>query len=350
LNAFRYELAALFTYQITDNKAPPGLLAGVGVYAEDPKDTLGVFDSSGSLPANMKMKDIQLSQTWDILWTSPDVDLDLLQLFQANSTVAYLVDAYGWSTLLQFLKSLPTAASYSAALEAAYQTPFASLEEGWQSYFPLFTGGRWQYDVLYNADLSSYEKLVQAGGYSSAVPGLTETVQFLEKLKNQPATLDQARKLLETAKLGQSAATLALQARQALQSGDYAGSILLVGQAEQKFTQLGDVSRTDELEAYRARATEILDLRQKANQLYSSLSVLDTNLSPVTQLGQTAQRLGALGDSAGQNQIETALASFEASREQFKWEISFGAVLLAALLLLGRIFLMRRSPSLEAQL
>jgi hypothetical protein len=350
LNAFRYELAILFTRQVSEKKAPPGLLAGIGGYAQNPEETLGALDQAGVLPAGMKLASLKITQKRETLWENEEVNLDLLQLLQATSIVAYLVDAYGWPALVQYLKSLPTASGYAPALEAAYKTSFASLEAQWQAYFPLFTGGRWQFDVLYHYDLSRFEQLIQAGGYSAAAPGLNEAVQLLEKLANQPAALEQARTLLAQAKLGQSAADLARQSRQALLSGDYLRCIDLASQAERKYTELGDTRRLDELAVYRSRANEILALREQAGKLSKGLSALSEDAVPILQLASLSQRLGALGDGEGQRLVDATLQSLAMARRRLQWMLASGAAALAALLLVWRILLVWRKAPLEARL
>jgi hypothetical protein len=350
LNAFRYELAILFTRQVSEKKAPPGLLAAVGTYAQDPKETLGILDQSSLLPSGMTLESLPLTQKWETLWESEDTSLDLLQLLQATSIVAYLVDAYGWPTLVQYLKNLPTASAYASALESVYKSTFSHLQEQWQAYFPIFTGDRWQFDVLYNYDLSRYAQLVQAGGYSAAVAGLNEAVQLLEKLNNQPAALEQAGKLLAQAKLGQSAAALALQSRQAFLGGDYAQSIEQADQAEQAYHQLGDTRRLDELAVYRSRAAEILSLRNQAEKLSKGLSPLDAEAGSIIQLADVGARLGSLGDGEGERLVESTLLSLAAVRKHLQSMLSAVGVILAALLLVWRILLVHRKEPVEARL
>ena len=114
-------------------------------------------------------------------------------------------------------------------------------------------------------------------------------------------TLDQTEKqaaaqaLLLQAESGLQASGLLAQSRQTLQAGDYPLSIALANQAETIYTQLGSTHRQEEIDAYRAWATEVMQLRAELDQIQSG-GPLANAIAPL-RLGVIGNRLAELGDA-----------------------------------------------------
>jgi hypothetical protein len=109
---FRYELAALFTEQLSNKSAPPALVAGISAYARDPQVIYKTIDLESLPPEPV--------YTWDQMWGVEYIFLDAEMRLEAASIVAYLVDAFGWQKLLDFLKEPSTAPGYREALSKVY--------------------------------------------------------------------------------------------------------------------------------------------------------------------------------------------------------------------------------------
>ena len=339
LDAFRYELAILFTEQLSAGKAPPGLLGGVGGYAQEPANLIEI-----TRPAQQT----ELA-TWRKIWDSPNLYQDAGLLLQATSITAYLVDIYGWPKLLSFLSTLAISEDYRRAISQVYGVEPNQLEEEWRQYYPLYLQGRWRAHALYDFDLAVFEKLVAAGAYADAEQGLREAIQFLEKAgaKDKQA---QAAALLEKARIGQEAGALLVQARQALQNGEYGKTVELTNQAEQKYQQVDGRYRLEELAAYRERAQEISGLQGEVKQLSAQFSLNPTDKVSAVRLAEISLRLGELGDIQAQAEINALLEkALQSQRRMSLWIAMLGAGL-ALGLLLWRILLVRRSPPAEAQI
>ncbi|KAA3648668.1 MAG: hypothetical protein DWQ07_00275 [Chloroflexi bacterium] len=340
VNAFRHELAALFVVSLSEGAAPAGLQAGVGGYAEDPAVTFRErFEAFGN--------DDDPDHRWSSLWEDDLVFSEPGLLLETTSQVAYLVDVYGWSTFLDFVRSLPNNSGYRQALVDNYGASVSELERQWEDYFALYVDGRYRANVLHELDLSVFESMIAAGAYADAVTGLENAILLLE-------TLDQLEKqalaqgLLQQAESGLQASNLLGQARQALQAGDYPLSVALANQAETIYTELGSSHRQEEIDTYRSWATEVLQLRAELDQIQNG-GPLANAIAPV-RLGVIGNRLAELGDVEGALLAQEALQGRAAQRNILIASVGiFGG--LVCLFLLWRVLSgLRTPPPPEAQL
>jgi hypothetical protein len=343
LSSLRFELAILFTERISEGKAPPGLLAGVGHYGQDPTDLFREGSFASLDPAI-------LSQTWRALWEDENTLGSTSMTAASGSIVAYLVDAYGWSLFLDFLRDLPTSAGYRQSLSEIYTKELPDLQVEWQSYSPMYFAGRWRAHAWYAFDLSTFEDLVDAGAFSAATAGLREAITFLEK-NGDEERLAQARALLERATTGEAARNLLEQSRQALQAGEYTRSLELTVQAEAMLAGIGDAHLKPEIEAYRSWAEEALTLRAQVNTTLQALEQNPDNPTLLKNLAEAGSRLTELGDTQGQ---EAVINAFERARVQQEKTRLF-AGLVAGILSLGLlagllVIFLNRKPPKEAQL
>jgi hypothetical protein len=341
LNNLRYELTLIFVEQLSQGKGPPGLQAGVGVYAQDPHVAVGQRLAFGS--------ESQIPQTsWRFLWENPEALQDRATAFQSMTIVAYLVDVYGWSAFRQFLKALATSESYRSALLHTYGIELTEMQVQWQLYYPFFFDGRWRANVFYGFELDTFEQLLAAGAYADAVEGLREAIVFLESLAEQEKVAE-AEVLLSRAEVGLEAAALVRQARQALLRKEYERTITLTDQAQEKYQSLGDRRRLDEVEAYRSWAQEVLETRQTITPLRQQ-ALVGGETAAIDQLLGTWQRLAELGDPEGAAQVEQILHEIEVMEQERASEMVGQVLLVCILLLLLRVLLMWRRRPPEAQL
>lgn len=342
LNIFRYEQAILFSEQISDRQAPPGLLAAIGHYAQDPQHTLGKLN----LPRG---EWFEPAQTWQTLWEDPGTQFEFRQGLETTSIVAFLVDQYGWPSFLQFLNSLRTSGGYRLSLTQMYAADFSALQEQWNAYFGEYFQGRWQINAIYNYDLSPYQDLLVAGEYRQASKGLKEVIPFLEKI-SQTEKLNQAHAMLEWAITGQEADDLILQSEQALQRGEYQQSLVLANLAEEKYTRIKNFNHLDALSAFRDRVRKILVLHAELERLGEVVAVNKGGIRSANQIITLGQHLGELQDIQGQIKAQELARMVEAhQRNQQVLFSMLGAALI--LILLGiRIWLMLFKTPPEAEL
>lgn len=342
LDIFRYEQSVLFVESISGQNAPPGLLAAAGYFAQDPTQTIGPLQLS---QADWAMPGF----TWRQLWEEPETAREFSRGLQTTTTVAFLVDAFGWEPFLRFLKDLPASGNYRQSLANIYGQDIQALQENWQSYYPHYFQGRWQAHPLYNYDLSTVQKLVDGGAYTDAGQQLHSIIPFLET-SQQPEKHRQAQMLLAQAQAGQEANNLVVQARQALAKGDYAQAIRLIGQAEQSFQRLGNYHRLDELSAYRGQVQAILQLHEEVDKLRAKMAWQINTFSLAARLVDIDQRLGELGDVHGQLKARAVLEAVQARQRNQQLAVSLLGILFVLALLGLRIWLLRYKPAPEAEL
>ncbi len=341
LDALRYELAILFVQHVTQGKAPPGLLIGTGIYAQDPFQTFERRLSQTRPPTG------EPSAPWRGLWESPDVIQAPDRALQAASIVAYLVDVYGWDDFLQFLQALPTAESWRAALNQTYPAGAGALEDHWRTFYPLYFQGRWRANALYALSLTPYEQLIEAGAYQAAADGLAEAIALLADL-DQIDLLLEAERLNQWAHLGLQADALARQSRQAYLEGDYPAAIELARQAGEKYAALDDARNLQALDTIVGQAEEILALRAELAEMQSALE--SSGSPPPQPLIEIGSRLSELGDTQGRDQAASLLAAIRQKRQTQAGYLALGGLLLALLLLAHRILLARQHPPPEVEL
>jgi len=334
LNSFRYEMGVLYTIEMTQKKAPPGLLAGVGGYAQEP--------SAAELANFANQYQQQGSVAWDDLWNNPDIQSDPYLTSQATSIIAYLTDEYGWLQFIQLVKALPTARSPREALQEVYAVQFSDLQAEWALYLPLYYQERWQFHAWYGFDLEKYARLLEAGAYSEASQQLKNALGFLELLGDQPK-IQQAQELLQIAQTGQQAVTLVAQARRDLQAGLYTESLAAISQAQTLYAQIGDTARTQEMEIYQRSAQQLLEI-------FSSLGQGSSQSLSNAQLLSARQLLVELGDEKRLALINQAIQQNSNQQQSQALMVSLGVTGLCVALLVYRFILLRKPTPPEAQL
>jgi hypothetical protein len=338
LDAFRFELAVLFTGQATNQKAPPGLLAGVGGYSQDPAKLVQ------NAPAGLANSAL----TWRSIFESESSLNDPALQIQATSVVAYLVDEYGWDTFMKFLLALPTAQGYREAAADVFGQPLNTLQDNWLAYFPFYLRERWKANAFYNFDFATANKLLDGGAYAAADKDLTADLAFLQRTR-QSDKVQEAQALLDRARKGQEAELLLYQANQALQAHDYARSLELVSQARQAYAGLKDSRRTPDLDAYQKWAEAVLGLREQVAQIRDAGGdFLDPAVS--SHLDSLYSQLARYGDTEGMEMVRQILRTGSAAwKTQALWVIPVAGA--ACLLILAlRLLLAARKPSPEARL
>jgi len=339
LNIFRYELGILFIEQVTNSKAPPGLLAGAGVYMMDPKE---IFEQREISAGGIGAPEV----TWRSLWESDSTLIYPDERYQAVSIVAYLVEGYGWDAFLQFLTDLCTSEGYRQSLTSVYGIDFSTLQREWENYYPLYYQGRWMAHVLYGFDLSPYQTMIAGGAYTDAALGIKDVITFLEQ-NDQSVKLAEAQALQEQAKSGQEASSLVAQARLALQNKQYTVSIQLADHAQAIFDGLGDQSRNEELDGYRAVAGEVLALQAEMEQLYQEYYTGRGSSDSMDRMIQTSQRLAELGENQARENISTIIQEQEAANSTRLNQIYLGLLGVILFLLALRFYLLRFKPRPE---
>ncbi|MFQ5617247.1 MAG: hypothetical protein ACE5GO_12415 [Anaerolineales bacterium] len=342
LNTLRYELAILFVKYVANDKAPPGLEIGTGIYAEDPALSFEHRFEAAPPPTG------EPTATWRGLWEAPDVIQSPEHALQNASIVSYLVDVYGWDDFLSFLESLRTSESYRQALTEAYNVDAGALEDHWLTYYPLYFRGRWRTNHIYALSLAPYEQLIAAGAYQAAADGLAEVIELLVHLE-EFELLSQAQALNQKTLTGLEADALARQSRQAYLEGDYPTAVDFAVQAKDKYAEIGDARNLEALDAYRSQAQEVIDLHAELAEIQAGIKGTG-GAHHTGRLTEIGLRLGELGDQEGHDQATQTLKTLEASNQSQAVRVGLIGAATGLILLGHRVYLFRRQPPPEAML
>jgi len=332
-NAVRFELTALVITEITDHKTPAGLLTGAAGYLQDPNIS---FDRATARMIDKQPVEISLRRLWESESAYGDPTLTL----QATSSIAYLVDMYGWPAFLDFLHRLAYTDNYLEALIAVYANEPGALEEAWQQYYPYYLQGRWMAHALYSFDLTPFETLIERGAYLDATEELKSAIAFLETI-DEPDKLEHAQSLLKRAQAGEEASALVRTSRQALLNKDYELAIQQGELASQMYAQLNDNRRIGEIEIYKDWSKEVLDLRAELAQLIAQANPA-LSYADVPRLRDLGERLGTLGDGQSVEEINLLLVGIEQSHQEEISQQILIAVGLSLLLLIYLLITLRR--------
>ncbi len=340
LNAFRYELATLFAEQLTGGLAPPGLLVGIGGYAENPNDVFAARYAATGLGN-------EPTRTWQALWDDQYLVESPADIFQATSIVAYLVDVYGWDDFAMFLARLSETEGYRQALSDVYGVGVQDLQKQWRDYFKVYVAGRWRVNVFHSFDLDVFEELIAGGAYADAADGLNEAIPVLTAF-NQFEDRNRAEALLLKANQGVQAGALAAQARQSILEGKYEDGALLAQQSLALYEALGDTRRVAEVTAYLEVAEKVTGLRQEVERLGDQGGL--GNPIALPRLYDLGKELGILGDQEGVSLVQFLMGQISRAQRVLIFVITAGASLLVGVLLLLRLWRLRKKRPVEADL
>jgi hypothetical protein len=273
INNIRHELTHFFASLLSDGKLTTGFQEGIAQYLEQP------VGQTHYNPVVLELAyENQRLLTWADLDKAGQVFRDPQVAYpQALSMASFLIDRYGFLTFIEFIKTNAVEPGYRSGLEATYGKSADELEAEWLAYLPEYFAGRWQINSIYAYDLSRVTHLVEGGAYSAAEVELIEIINLLEST-NQTEILAEAELLLARAHQGQTAGTLADEARQALRINDYPLTVAKANSAIATYEGLGYRERLPEIQVYIQRA-ELgqagLDQLNYGEQLLDSLRFIE---------------------------------------------------------------------------
>lgn len=324
INNMRHEMTHLFASLISDSKLKTGFQEGIAQYLEKPTE-----DAEYEPAVLRKAFEQGRLLTWAELDEAKQVYSDPQVAYpQSLSIVSFLVDRYGFETFVKFLRASATEPGYRSALEVAYGKSADELEKEWLAYLPEYFDGRWQINALYTYDLTRVTQLVERGAYTDAADELTGIVSLLETT-DQTEKLTEAEALLAQAHQGQTAGAIADEARQALQTSDYAGTIAKGNEAIAIYEQLGYRDRIPEIQLYIQRAQIGQDALTRLDQ---GEQLLDTYrfFEAEDKIYEATVLLQSLGNSTA-SQRGTELLQRSADQQSI---IAYAVLIVAGALLL----------------
>jgi hypothetical protein len=332
VNVVRHELNGLFLSALSANEMPAGLELGLNQYVEFPG--LQVEDARARVRSAY---DRGLLLSFSELFGTTAVYSDLIVAHpQSLSVAAFLIDSYGYASIIELAQAMAQRQGYRAAFAQVYERPVDRLEEDWLAYLPVYIESRWEHNALFSYDLAPFEEALRAGAYTQVVRGLEVVIPFLETT-GQAAALLKAESLRADAARGIAAGELVAQAREALQAGDFAKALDLTEQAQASFDDLGDTSRQEEIALYVIRAREVMALRARLAEA-GRQAASGHGLAAEADLAAIGPRLASLGDAAGAQTAASLLEGLRAERATRANWATLGAALVGLAVLVHRVF------------
>jgi hypothetical protein len=318
-NNIRHELAHIVASELSGNRLNVGFHEGVAQYVERP---------APELEAKIRLLRRALDDGTLLSWSALD---DRDQVYgspeiaypQSLSVVAFLVDRYSFAKLREFLTVSARSSGYRSALERTYGASPSDLEGEWLAWLPSYIEGGYLRNALTAYDLSHIEAMLTEGRYEQAQKAIETAIDWL-RTTSQLETLQRAEQLLRMSEMGLRADALALEARASLEAAEYDRALLLAGEAQAIYADLGDTRQDAALTAYVERARrgqQAAEIMRRATELAQTWQTY-----PQARLSadQAAAEYLALGD---RERAQEALALREALAQR---QTMFGGVLLAA--------------------
>jgi hypothetical protein len=312
-NIIRHELNGLFLNQLSAGLIPPGLEAGMNQYAEVPGSRAEL--SVERLRVLLEAGQASRLLSWRELLESQQVYVDGAVAYpQALSIVAFLVDSYGFDSLIQVVRAIGQGHSYRSALASTYGRPIEQLERDWLAYLPHYVHTRWQHNAIHSYNLQPFEAGLEAGAYSQVAAALEEVIPFLERT-GQAEALAEARQMLATAQRGLSAAELAAAEQEAIARGDFEQAIQLAEMAQAAYAELGDSLRVHQLADHLTHLRKVVALRQQLAEA-RTLAEAGQAAAAEEQFLALAAEFQQLGDTEGRRMALAAIEDLYGQRIQ----------------------------------
>jgi hypothetical protein len=301
--SFRHEITHIVAGALSNQNLPLGFNEGLAQYnelsdlrGEEVVQVMQAAEANGEPPMSWRALNERRS-------FYANIDLAYAQSY---SVMAFLADRYGMGKFSRFLASLHDYRSWRDALNDAYGVPVDTLETEWRGYLTGFFKDGWKHNVLAAYDLAPGVALYDAGQFSDARDRFVES----EKLYNDLGRTERAAEAAAyraKAEQAEAAAVLTTEARQALETYDYATAGQRAAEAGQTFTTLN-------LPEQQRQATEVADLAQSG---LAALATLQRAREARQRLdlaqAQAAAReaglaFAALGDTARMTEADAILA------------------------------------------
>jgi hypothetical protein len=202
--------------------------------------------------------------------------------------------------------------------------------------------------VLYGLSLAPYEQLIAAGAYQAAADGLEGVISVLVDLEDFDK-LNRAQELNALAQQGLQADADAELARTAYLEGDYPAAREFAASAIEQYALLGDERNLAALTTIRDQALEIDTLRGELAEIGESVGLINADRFG-TRVSEINGRLIELGDAAGSSDAVRLLDRINAANGLRAAGFALTGILLAAVLLVRRLFKINPVPPPEARL
>lgn len=342
VNNVRHELTHIIAADITGNRLNTGFQEGIAQYVE-----------RNSPEIENKIRALERAYTNNELLSWSDFDNRetvysnvMISYPQSLSVISFLIEQYGFEQFRDFLTISAKSSGYRSALNRTYGISPTKLEEQWREWLPTYFAGGYLSRTVAGYDLSTSRSLVAAGRYDEANQALTQALEWMhahpegDEMTSAPDAemLAEAEELLWRSREGLDAQQHALDARAALEAGDYISALDHIDAARARYAGINDMRQQEVLTLYAERAHRGMQAQEQLNraqQHYDSLSFLESR----DAAAQAAAAFAAIGDQAGFARAQALHESLDGSRRLLGFVLIGAGVLGVVLSTISRLFM-----------
>jgi hypothetical protein len=323
VNNVRHELTHIVAADLSENKLTTAWQEGIAQYMERP---------SAELDQKMLLMQQALAQGRVLSWSDlnrPGVAYadPRLGYPQSYTMVAFLIRRDGFETFRTFIEQTATSSGYRSALEAAYNTSADQLEQEWRAQLDDFVNGAYRNQPAVAFDLTRARALVARGEYAAAKNELEQAMATIQHSEQRDLIVE-AEQLLKRAANGLQVQTLAAEAREALERGEYAAAERAAAEGDALLATLNQPEQ-------RATMRRYAELAAQGQAAHAALDAANADLQTLHVVAARARLTEAytmftqLGDEANAARAQASLLTIQRTETG----AAIGLIIIAATIL-----------------
>jgi peptidase MA superfamily protein len=238
-DSMRHELTHLVLGDLSNQRLPIGFQEGIAQYVERDTEQRQRFATT----IRQGMGAGQLLHFADLNRSRPFLARAGLAYPESYSMVVYLAGRYGFGQVIHLVEATRDAATLDDAASTVLGRSMADLEQEWLAFLPSFLDQDWPRNDLDLWDLAIPHQQLAAGQYAAAHESLKRAERLFTSVGRDDRAAE-ARADLDRAQSGIEATDLTRDGTAALSVYDYDSAATLLGQAEQRWLDVGDAQRS----------------------------------------------------------------------------------------------------------
>lgn len=308
-NNVRHELTHLIAADLSGGELSTMWQEGIAQNAELP---------TGELDRKMQIMTQVVANNQVIGWSALDepgaaYSRPEISYPQTYTMVAFLLRRSGMAAFRAFTEATRTTNRFQNALQDAYKVSAGQLEREWLAQLPEFVNGGYRITVQPTFDLAPVQDQINRGQYAAAIAALTPMLASMQAANVVPA-LTEATALLERARQGEQALSLAVTARTALSNGEYGKAYTAAMEAQPILEQLGQHEQAATVASYAQLAERGSVAETQLSAAHQQLRTLRVG-SATTTLHTAFATFNELGDNQRAAQARQALQMLRRGRQ-----------------------------------
>jgi hypothetical protein len=335
-DAIRHELTHVALGDLSNQRLPIGFQEGIAQYLERDLDQRQRFAST----VRRGRDEGVLLSIQDLNRQRPFLSAAGLSYPQSYSFVVFLAERYGFGRVLDLVTTTRDATTLDEAVTRVFERSLTELEADWKAFLPGYLDQTWARNDLDLWDLAAPRQHLEGGKFAEA-RDLYDRAEALFVSMERPDRVDLVRTERQRAVTGLEALDLTHRGMAALMAWEYDNAADLLGQAQQRWTDLGDRRRA---ELTGLGFNQARDGQAALAQLEEARSHLERwQFQPADDLAYEAgHALAELGDEARTEEARQVMRDAQDLRTRLGLAAAGGGVVSVGLVGLGWMVSRRR--------